>query len=87
MGEFEIGRGWDGRVWYSRDGRVTEIVETFADHIHVPVPRVEVTGAMEGPLQQSVVHHLIGLLRMKKVDMKFMNLVIFINVLVSNCRL
>lgn len=66
---------------------MAEIVETFADHIHVPVPRVEVTGAMEGPLQQSVVHHLIGLLRMKKVDMKFMNLVIFINVLVSNCRL
>lgn len=52
---------------------MAEIVETFADHIHVPVPRVEVTGAMEGPLQQSVVHHLIGLLRMKKVDMKFMN--------------
>lgn len=53
---------------------MAEIVETFADHIHVPVPRVEVTGAMEGPLQQSVVHHLIGLLRLNQVDMIHNNL-------------
>lgn len=66
---------------------MAEIVETFADHIHVPVPRVEVTGAMEGPLQQSVVHHLIGLLRLNQVDMNHNNLYKNVHVLVLNCRL
>lgn len=67
---------------------MAEIVETFADHIHVPVPRVEVTGAMEGPLQKSVVHHLIGLLRLNQMDMNHNNLYQNVHVvLVRNCRL
>ena len=47
---------------------MTEVVETLADDIHVPVARVQVTGAMESPLQNPMVHHLVGLLKAERAS-------------------
>ena len=50
---------------------MTEVVETLADNIHVPVARVQVTGAVESPLQNPMVHHLVGFLKAEKKTSKF----------------
>lgn len=47
---------------------MTEVVETLADDIHVPVARVQVTGAVESPLQNPMVHHLVGLLKAERAS-------------------